>query len=385
MTSDLLALRLTGALSLREGRLVARTVAFAGGRLTTGPLPEVDLSGFYVLPGIVDMHATGFERHLTGDASGLALIDGEAASHGVTTRWLSQPWSWERRGAAPEAAAALARSLAARRRQGLTDLRLQLACETLMTGAEAELLDLVRAAGIDQVIFSNRAARLRELRRRDGEAFAREAWRLGTEPAALGAALDAALVNAAAVPRHLCRLAEAFDAMGVVYGSAGDVEAETREHYSMLGARLCLDPGGPRVAAAARAVGDPVLASADGVLHPAPGAGVRTMALIQAGLCNALVSGPHSAAPLQAAFRLAERGIVPLEQAWALVSERPAAIMRLPDRGRIAPRLRADLAIVNAATLAVEATICGGRLTYLAGEAAARFMGARGTVRLAAE
>ena len=68
-----------------------------------------------------------------------------------------------------------------------------------------------------------------------------------------------------------------------------------------------------------------------------------------------------------------------------MISEAPARIMRLHDRGTIAKRLRADLTIVNQDTRLVEATITGGRIAYLAGEAAHRFMTAGGQMALAAE
>lgn len=57
MTTILPPLRLTGALALRDGRLDRRSVALADGRFTTGPLPAVDLTGYLLLPGIVDLHA----------------------------------------------------------------------------------------------------------------------------------------------------------------------------------------------------------------------------------------------------------------------------------------------------------------------------------------
>jgi alpha-D-ribose 1-methylphosphonate 5-triphosphate diphosphatase len=62
-------------------------------------------------------------------------------------------------------------------------------------------------------------------------------------------------------------------------------------------------------------------------------------------------------------------------QAWGMVSTRPAAILNMQDRGRIDLGLRADLVVVHAQTRAIEATISGGQLSYLAGEAAERFLG----------
>lgn len=378
-------MRLTGALALRDGRLERRSVALADGRFTAGPLPAVDLTGFLLLPGIVDLHAA-LPVPAPADEDAVALLDRQAACHGVTTRWVSVPWSWEGPALGPAAAAASLAALGRYRARSLTDLRPAVAAEALMTEATEALIDQVRASGVGLVVFTNRGEALRDLNRHNPAGFAARALAAGLSPAAYAAALDRALQRSRAVPRHLCRLAEAFDDLGVAYGSTGDPTAETREHHSMIGARLCLDPGTARVAGAAHAVGDPVLAEAPGLLagYPAPLA-PRLIALVQAGLCDGLVSGRDSAAPFHAAFRLADLGVMPLEKAWRLVSEIPARILRLPDRGVIAPGKRADLVVVDIATRRIEATIAGGRLGYLAGEAGRRFLAAGSPEPLAAE
>ena len=386
MPSYLPPLRLTGALSLRDGQMQQRSIALAAGRFTTGPYPAVDLKGYYILPGIIDLHSTGFQSPRGKGRSLLEHIDREAALQGVTTRCLSVPWSWEHADLGPCAATALALRLDAYRSDALTDLRLQLACEAILTSAQTALLELVRNSSARQVIFTDRAATVRALRETDADGFRRWAWQTGSTTEALSDALDRVLPNVGAVPRHLCELAEAFDDLSVLYGSDGDATAEKREHHSMIGARLCLNPGSARVAAAAHAVGDPVLAGADDILHPAVNrAGARVTGLIQAGLCDALVSGAQSSALVPAVFQLVNQGIMPLNKAWRLVSSLPAQIARLPDRGEIAPGKRADLTIVSHETQRVEATISGGRLSYLAGDAARRFLGLRRIEQLAAE
>ena len=90
-------------------------------------------------------------------------------------------------------------------------------------------------------------------------------------------------------------------------------------------------------------------------------------------------------ADVDSAFKLADDGVMSLPRAWALISERPAEILRLADRGVIDYGKRADLVVVNEASRAVEATIVGGRLAYLAGEAAHRFLAAGASLALAAE
>ncbi|MFN6976662.1 MAG: alpha-D-ribose 1-methylphosphonate 5-triphosphate diphosphatase [Gemmobacter sp.] len=393
MTLRLPPLRLVGATVLRDGVLQRRSVALADGQITRGPLPEVDLSGYLVLPGIIDLHGDAFERHVmprNGAAfpldAGLLSADRDAAANGVTTCWFAQGWSWEGGHRGPDQAEAMLAAHAAMRDRFLTDVRVQLRAETHLVGEGARLIAAVRRWGVGYVVFNNHLPEGLEMQRRAPADFALWARKLGTPPEALAAALETADARRRDVPRHLCSLAEAFDDLGVIYGSHDDPDGETRERYQMIGARIAEFPIARKAAAAARAMGAPVLMGAPNVVRGRSQAGnIAARDLIAEGLCDALVSDYYYPALAQAAFALADDGLLPLEGAWAMISTRPAEILRLPDRGRIEPGLRADLVIVNEETRAIEATIVDGRLAFLAGEAGRRFMGGRRALRLAAE
>ncbi len=60
-----------------------------------------------------------------------------------------------------------------------------------------------------------------------------------------------------------------------------------------------------------------------------------------------LATDYYPAAPLHAAFRLADEGVMPLHQSVKLISQNAAAAMGLHDRGRIAPGSSADLVLVE--------------------------------------
>ena len=107
--------------------------------------------------------------------------------------------------------------------------------------------------------------------------------------------------------------------------------------------------------------------------------------LIRAGLCDGLVSDYHMPALPMAVWALVDGGVLPLEQAWGLVSSGPARVLRMADRGRIAQGLRADLVVVDRDTREIAETIAGGRRSHLSGRAAARFMEPVSTARMAAE
>lgn len=386
-------LRLTGAEILRDGRMQRRSVALADGLIVRGPLPEVDLTGYLVLPGIVDLHGDGFERHIqprTGAnfplAAALAGADRDCAAHGVTTAWLAQGWSWEGGSRSPEGAEALLAALDDYRPQAVTDLRVQLRAEVHLVDHGARLIEAVARHRVRLVVFNDHLEQAQEMRRLRPGDFVHWARRQGRSPEEMLAAIEAAARRAREVPRHLCRLADAFDELGVTYGSHDDPDGETRERYSVIGARLAEFPTTRRAAAAARAMMSPVLLGAPNVVRGGSQAGnVSATDLIADGLCDALVSDYHVPALAMAAWALVDRGMMDLPAAWALISSGPADIMRLPDRGRIAPGLRADLVVIHAASRRIEATICGGRLSFMAGEAARRFLAQPAAVRMAAE
>jgi alpha-D-ribose 1-methylphosphonate 5-triphosphate diphosphatase len=91
--------------------------------------------------------------------------------------------------------------------------------------------------------------------------------------------------------------------------------------------------------------------------------------MIEKGLCSVLASDYYYPAPLLAAFRLAADGVLPLAQAWQLISAAPAQAAGLADRGRLAAGQRADLILVDDEVPLrprIVAVIAGGKLAHLA-------------------
>ncbi len=175
------------------------------------PFPEVDLDGFWVLPGIIDLHGDAFERHIAPRPSapfpvemGLRGADREAAAHGVTTAWLAQSWSWEGGMRGPDFAERVAAELAAYRGQALIDLRLQIRFETHEVATADRLIAAVRRHGIDYVVFNNHLAEAEamwEARPHEVELWAKRAGRTGAE---LMEIVRAARAREREVPRMLC-------------------------------------------------------------------------------------------------------------------------------------------------------------------------------------
>jgi alpha-D-ribose 1-methylphosphonate 5-triphosphate diphosphatase len=139
-----------------------------------------------------------------------------------------------------------------------------------------------------------------------------------------------------------------------------------REAFRALGASICEFPMAEEVAVVARAAGEPVVMGAPNVVRGGSHLGWSAAApLAERGLVTVLASDYVWPAMAEAAFVLAGRGVLDLAAAWALVSTNPAEAAGLADRGRIAPGLRGDVVVVDAAARAPVATFAAGRLAWV--------------------
>ena len=93
------------------------------------------------------------------------------------------------------------------------------------------------------------------------------------------------------------------------------------------------------------------------------------------GQCDAIASDYHYPSPRRAALMLAKSGALDIAAAWRLISEGPAQVLGLTDRGRLDVGLRADMVVLDASDR-VCATISGGRVSYMSGDIADRFIAA---------
>ncbi len=386
-------LRLTGAEVLRNGALTRTSISVENGVFCDTPLATADLTGYLILPGIVDLHGDAFERHIAPRpnapfpiATGLAATQADAAAHGVTTAWLAQSWSWEGGMRGPDFAEALIEALDTWRGQALIDMRLQLRLETHMIESRERVLRAVEVHGIDYVVFNNHLPEALEAARVRPHDFAAWAERAGRSAKGFHRTLEAAKAEGPSVPRHLLELAKAFDRLGVRYGSHDDPDGDTRERFRILGAHIAEFPTSHSAASAAKATGDVVLMGAPNLVRGgSQGGGVSAMSLITRGLCDALVSDYHYPSLAEAAWVLADLGVRPFAEAWEMISTVPARIMRLTERGRIAPGLRADFVVVDADSRRIEATVSAGRIAHLSGALAGRLLAQGVGTKLAAE
>ena len=179
----------------------------------------------------------------------------------------------------------------------------------------------------------------------------------------------------AEVPEALDAFCARLAAKGVRMGSHDDQTSEGRAEWRRRGVFVSEFPETLEAAQAARDAGEPVVLGAPNVVRGASHAGnVSALELIGAGLCDALASDYHYPSPARAAWRCVELGLMEEAAAWQLVSEGPARVLGLTDRGRLEPGLRADVVVMERETRRIAAVIAGGQVAYMSGPVAGRFI-----------
>jgi alpha-D-ribose 1-methylphosphonate 5-triphosphate diphosphatase len=374
-------IRIEGGHTLIDGRLEIASVhvdsdSGAISALDSDAAAEqrIDASGLLVLPGIVDIHGDAFERQMMPRPGvdfpldvALCESDRQAVANGITTVFHGVTWSWEPGLRGAENARAILDGLEHLRPQLSADTRFHLRHETYNLDAEAEIITWLAARRIDVIAFNDHMSVAAGDR---GHKLAPMIERSGLTREQFIAVVDRVKSRAAEVPASIGRLAAAAAAAGVPLLSHDDVSPEQRQWYRSLGCRLAEFPTTIETAQAAASEGDDIVLGAPNVVRGGSHTGwIDAADMIGRGFCSVLASDYYYPAPLLAAFGLAARRVLPLERAWKLVSETPAAAVGLADRGRIALGGRADLIVVDAHAARkprIVATIVAGRIVHLA-------------------
>jgi alpha-D-ribose 1-methylphosphonate 5-triphosphate diphosphatase len=181
--------------------------------------------------------------------------------------------------------------------------------------------------------------------------------------------VDRVVSRAAEVPASVSRLAAAARGADVRMLSHDDATPAMRQEFRELGADIAEFPINEETAQAAASHGDAIVYGAPNVVRGGSHTGwTRASDMISKGLCSVLASDYYYPAQLLAAFRLAADGVVPLAQAWDLVSAGPARATGLTDRGLLAEGRRADILLVDDSVELrprLIAVIAGGKLVHL--------------------
>lgn len=377
-------LDLVGGQVLRPEGLTPTRLSFAEGLIcgdTTGR--EIDLSGFLILPGIVDLHGDGFERHLAQRRgamkqldAGLVATEAELAANGITTAILAQFVSWEGGMRGLDFAKRVFQAIRDVNPALVTDLHAQLRFETHLLDLYADLPGWLSEWAVRYIVFNDhlphdRLAAGKLPRRLNGQAL-----KAGRSPEKHHAYMRDLHAQSSQVPTALKALCPQLAAQGIRMGSHDDATPETRAWWRAQGVSIAEFPEALPAAEAAHAGGDAVLMGAPNVVRGGSHNGnLSAIDVISMGYVNGIASDYHYPSPRRAALMLADSGVCSLAQAWHLVSGGPAEVLGFDDRGVLIPGKRADMVILDQQTRRVAATFVAGQVSYMAGDVAARFIG----------
>jgi alpha-D-ribose 1-methylphosphonate 5-triphosphate diphosphatase len=249
------------------------------------------------------------------------------------------------------------------------DTRFHLRHETFNLDAETEIRQWLSEGRIDLLAFNDHmdstvASHNKPQKR------ARMVERCGITGDEFDRLIDRVVSRADEVPGSIARLAEAARAAKVRMLSHDDESPAMRKAFRAQGIAIAEFPINEETAREAATGGDAIVFGAPNVVRGGSHTGwTKASDMIAKGLCSVLASDYYYPAPLLAAFRLAADGVLPLAEAWKLVSAAPARAAGLTDRGALAAGSRADILLVDDAMPLrprIVAVIAAGRLVHLA-------------------
>jgi alpha-D-ribose 1-methylphosphonate 5-triphosphate diphosphatase len=373
-----------GAEVLYPDGLRRGTLSIADGLVAADPVGRaVDLSGFMILPGIVDLHGDAFERHLAPRRGamkqmneGLVATEAELAANGITTAVLAQFVSWEGGLRGLEFADQVFGALRDTAPSLVTDMRAQLRFETHLLDLYAELPERLKTWEVSYVVFNDHLPHDRLADGKTPKRMVGQALKAARSPESHLSMMQDLHARADEVPAALDALCATLLACDIRMGSHDDQSAETRAAWRARGGKIAEFPETHAAAEAAHDAGDFVVMGAPNVVRGGSHNGnLSALDLISMGMCDALASDYHYPSPRRAALMLADAGVVDLAEAWRLVSAGPARVLGMTDRGELRLGLRADFVVLDTRTRRVAASFVQGRASYMSGDIADRFTG----------
>jgi alpha-D-ribose 1-methylphosphonate 5-triphosphate diphosphatase len=335
----------------------------------------LDACDLLVLPGIVDLHGDAFERQMMPRPGvdfpvDVALIDSDrqAIGNGITTVFHATTWSWEPGLRSGNNATRLLEAIETLRPQLAADTRFHLRHETYNLDAEADIAQWLSGGRIDLFAFNDHmdstVASLAKPQKRN-----RMVERTGLSDEAFDSLVERVVSRGDDVPASVARLAKAARDASVRMLSHDDESPEMRKAFRAQGVSIAEFPVNEETAREAAEAGDFIVFGAPNVVRGGSHTGwTKAADMIAKGLCSILASDYYYPAQLLAAFRLADDGVLPLAEAWNLISAAPARAAGLANRGVLAEGRRADIILVDdelPLRPRIVAVIAAGRLVHL--------------------
>ncbi|MFC5066884.1 alpha-D-ribose 1-methylphosphonate 5-triphosphate diphosphatase [Flaviflagellibacter deserti] len=372
---------LTNARLLTEGGVVDGTLAFDGAEIidvqpgrSSAP-GAIDAEGDFVSPGLIECHTDNLEKHFVprpkviwpNPLAAALTHDAQIVAAGITTVFDAVCIGGYDDGKdhRPKIMGAMIGALRTGREQGVlrADHRLHLRCE--MTSQNMmDHLESFADAGIALASLMDHTPGQRQWQNLElYRTFVRGEGRSDEE---IDAIIQAEIHRGReTADENFERAIAFFRGSGILLASHDDT---TEQHIALAVAAGCTISEFPTTAEAARAAKEQGMATVGGAPNVARGGShsgnVGVGELTKDGLIDVLSSDYVPASLLQAVQRLADEGMS-LHEAIGLATWRPADMLKLDDRGRLKPGLRADLVrfrVIEGTPVVREVTVEGQRV-----------------------
>ena len=338
-----------GTVVLRDG-LIAQVEEGVSG------LPQaIDLSGDYLLPGLVELHTDNLEKYMSPrpgvdwpSASAVLAHDAQIVSAGITTVFDALAiGDVNPRGKRMQQLPAMLEAIAAAATGGLlrADHRLHLRCELCHPDSLAVFRDLVEHPQVALVSVMDHSPGQRQFAKEDKY---REYYmgKYHLSAAEMDAFVKEQVANSIEFSdRHRRAIVEDCHARGLSVASHDDATLAHVQESAGFGMSIAEFPTTLEAATASHALGLKVLMGAPNIVRGGSHSGnIAAAELARHEVLDILSSDYYPASLLQAAFMLAAQDNgYDLPRAIATVSRQPAHAAGLHDRGEIRVGLRADL------------------------------------------
>jgi alpha-D-ribose 1-methylphosphonate 5-triphosphate diphosphatase len=315
----------------------------------------VDVTGLQLLPGIVDIHGDAFERKICPRPGvslplEMALVENDLAllSAGITTFFYSITDSFEPGLRSREMARQLIHRLTAPKNELRVDSRVHIRHEQANVSEFDELCDWLETRKVTLLSLNNHLPP-----ENDNATLQRYInglqRRLKLSPTEIRAMIDVAYPQQEKGLAQFEDLVQRCHRLGIPVASHDDeTEADVAKSRER-GVAISEFPASVSLAEQSRAYGAAVLMGAPNLVRGGSHVGYMSVAeAAWAQVLDCLCSDYHYPSLFHAPFLLAEKGLMPFEQAWKCVSEYPAKAAKIgQQKGKVALGWDADFLLLT--------------------------------------
>lgn len=378
------SLTLSGCQYLGHGGLITGNIAISDGQIKHidavtdhNGRENLNLDGCYVFPGIVDLHGDAFERAITPRSGvsfpisqGIAENDLALISSGITTFFYAITDGFEPGLRSRDTVREMLHCIEDLQPRLLANSFLHIRHETANLEKPEELIDWMEHQRVhllslnDHLPHFDNEEKLLRFRRGLNRRVAMSDEQVDVFLKQLATAREPGEI----LVEQLCSVA---GEQGIALAAHDDCTVADVERSHTRRVAINEFPMSLDAAHRARELGQTVVLGAPNLIRGSSHVGgLSVRDAVSAGVCDALCSDYSYPSLLRAPFLLAELGILPLHEAWRLVSLHPAQAAGLPQKGHLNPGADADLLIFDAldgSNHSLRGVVVGGHIVHWRG------------------